>query len=264
MKRLGMCAAGLIVALISIPSDSCIASIIHVGDYLRMYDGPGSGNGGEFKVRSNPTDLGSNANWLASPVDFHTFCVEINETMSFGTTYRVGGIGLKTVATGRSLKRGVAWLYEQFWQQNNRGLLSTGTTTIGGQSYALSGSSREDDARSLQLAVWRLMGEVNSSYSGQSGSTAVKAKATALVNAAVAQFTSYIGGAYADVAASETSVRVMNLRRYASDGDQTDSNGNRYFNVQDQLVMIPEPGSIAVWGLLALCGLGIRSNRRRS
>ncbi len=225
------------------------ASVIKQGDYLRIYDGPGTGNGGEFKVRfgsSNPNNTG----WGNIPFAFHTFCCELSEDIALGnTTYRVAGISMNTMITEpKALSKGAAWLFQSFWDNTNRGLASVGSATVGGLSYALEGTTRNNDARAVQLAIWHMMGWIDSNFTGQSGSTYEKNKAAQLVANASAQF----GGAHLSAAsANETRVRIINIQNL--DGT----------NRQDQLVVIPEPGSILVWGVLALASVGLNNRRRK-
>lgn len=252
---------GIAIAILLIPA-SAFASIVSKGDYIRFDNGPGTHNGGEFLARVSSTNLG-NSGWASKSVDFHTFCVEVNENIGFGQTYHVGKIGMVTVASGVSLTRGAAWLYEDFWSSTNRGIATTGLADLGSVPYSISGACREDDARSLQLAIWRFMGQVGPGFSGQSGSAAVKAKAQLYLDAAIAATNSFTGGAFGAAAASETRVRVMNIRKYATNGDQVDRFGNRYFNAQDQLVVIPEPHALVVWSVLGAASLVAVPRKKR-
>src|SRR5690606_18432068 len=98
-----------------------------------------------------------------------TFCVELAETFTCNTQYKVGNISRKMGAT--------AWLFSKFIEGFNAG----GDFVIGARPYGLSNASRHaKDARSLRLASWRISGQ--SSYSG-----AIKNKADDWINLANGQ-----------------------------------------------------------------------------
>lgn len=222
-----------------------------VGAHIKLYDGPGSGNGGEFKVSVN-YDPAHGTTFVADA--FRTFCVELSESIAFGGTYKV--MSITTATTSRmNLTVQAAALYRAFWD----GIGTTGTTSLLGQEYRRTyrpngtySSDYQQDARSLQLAIWKAMGWDRTTFwtSGGYGTEYNRnAKAKSLVDAANL------------VAAGEGpdsdffGVRIMNL---------TGRTGTGHY--QDQLVVIPEPRSLAIWGL-TIVGIGsaiyLRLRRRQ-
>lgn len=79
---------------------------------------------------------------------FVTFCVELDETLTFGTAYAIGGIGNTTVATGKSLSSEVKYLYYNYRTGKLDDLFPAFTY----------GDSK--DERTLQGAIWKWMGWV--------------------------------------------------------------------------------------------------------
>ncbi|MEJ5359047.1 MAG: PEP-CTERM sorting domain-containing protein [Desulfobacterales bacterium] len=82
----------------------------------------------------------------AKGASFATFCVELDETISFGTAYTIGGIGNTTVASGKTLSPEVKYLYYNY--------------RIGNLDALYPSFSYDDaaDQRTLQGAIWRWMG----------------------------------------------------------------------------------------------------------
>lgn len=229
-----------LVAVIAghLAASSTLASIVapKVGALIKLYDGPGNGNGGEFKVNvKNPGASGFTND------SFRTFCVEISEHISFGTTYKVKSITNKTDQSGKTLTARTAALFQGFID----GLGSTGVTKILGIDYRRNSVSHQNaDGRSLQLAIWKSMGwdsEAIWTTGGYKNEFQNNSKANLWYNAILPPDSS-----------SYSRVGIMNL---------SDSNGNG--NYQDQLVIVPEPFSIVIWGLVALGSMGSLCFRRR-
>lgn len=177
-----------------------------------------AGNGGEFKAVTTPSlgkiNLGT----------FQTFCIELNEHLSFGGTYNyrinsgaVAGGTSETVAldpnTGLSMDNisaGTAYLYANY-RAGNAGF------TVGSLT----------DAANLQNAIWYLENEI-----GSIGG------ANPYYNAAIAHYTTLAaaradsGGAYGVVA--------LNL-----------FTGNDEVH-QDVLGIVPEPTTLVAGALMAL------------
>ncbi len=223
-----------VVALIVFSVSQANASLVN--SLIKLQDGPGSGNGGEFKVYLQPNN---------TTAFFHTFCCELSEVISFGTTYKIQNLSTTTVLSGKSLTTDTAWLFASWWNGSNKGLTNSGTFNLGSQSYAL-GGGRNADARSLQLAIWYTMGWNSASIwtsGGYAAEYALNAKAqTWVTEAQNVESSSY---------STDFGVRVMNL---------TDSNG--FGNFQDQLTLVPEPGSFLIWTMVA-AGMGSVVSRRR-
>lgn len=233
-KKLQMLSVALITSVLLVSSAD--ASI-----YVKLFNGPGNGNGGEFKLAIDQNYNGT----FAADINTRTFCVEITENISFGTAYKVAGITTGTVLSGKALTLETAALFKAFYS----GIGTTVASTILGVNYRRSADENDAnynaDARSLQLAIWHTMGWHTTWSSSYANEYAADTKAQAFVAAA----TTYAGNNFD---AGFYGVRVLNL---------TNSSGSQ--NFQDQLTVIPEPGSIAIWGLLTLGVAGISNKRRR-
>jgi len=124
------------------------ADPINVGDVIKLYDGPGTTGGGEFKVYKDGVYL------------FDTFCVERDEYFSFGQALTVAGISDRAIyggvgEEGDPLDPRTAYLYTQF----RAGTLS---------NYDYNNfTERVNDANSLQLAIWVIEGELTSTSDAQ-------------------------------------------------------------------------------------------------
>lgn len=230
---------GLALAL-AMPASSLWAAIEQI--QLSRPSNFGAG-GGVFQV-TNAGTLGS----------FETFCVQLGEYISFGTTYYVDtddiGTTNDSLPIPQSLGAQAAWLYTKF--------LSTGGDAIN--------VSSSDEANAMQLGIWQGMGynagQIESAMIGHWGSSlgAVQTyisiiQSTILdvwINADFASYDSWMDINHIG------NVRIMNLL--------TVSGGH----AQDQLIMVPgpdpepgtvpEPATIAVWG--ALLGMGLVAAKR--
>lgn len=203
------------------------------------------GNGGEFKVRSitglSVPDQGTGVSDFVSPVSagvFQTFCLELGVSITLGATLQFdlnteSVQGTKT----RALTNEVAYLYTQF----SRGSLS---------SYDYNtGAGREDDAQSLQDAIWYLQG--GGTYNSGSNTFTDGDWLTEGVLSADSKtwIKEATNAGWTDIG----DVRVLNVYKIV--------NGTRV-DEQDQLVMVPLPPA-ALTGLMLLGGLGLIGMRRR-
>jgi hypothetical protein len=231
MKSTGLAALlGALVAAVVFAPVTAQAQLA-VGDTIKLYDGFGASPGGEF----NADIVGT-----AATPDFLTFCVEKNETFTYGQSLQVAGISTAAVLGGVDggspdpLDARTAYLYTQF---------SLGTlSTLGASAHYFSDpSERAANATSLQLAIWFIEEEI-----------AALSDAQALAWVAEAQG-EIDGGRWSGLG----NVRVLNLMKPAT------SSSMPPVRAQDQLYMapIPEPETYAM--LLAGLGLlGVVARRR--
>jgi len=204
---------------------------------IRLFDGYGTTNGGEFDVRDVGTiPVPFVTNVAQSSYDFVTFCIERNEYIAYNTPYSVV---LNTAAIGGGVAGGnpdpldakTAYLYTRF---------TDGTLS----NYNYAGSSRNASADELQEAIWYIEQEV----------TSINGQALAWYNEAVAAVAP--GGSwYTNWGNTIGQVRVMNLYTAGHAGEFAHQK-------QDQLVRIPAPGAV-VLGALGLSLVGW-VNRRKS
>lgn len=200
-------------------------------------------NAGEFIVKADASlGLAAGTADSLSADTFESFCLELNEHISIGSSY-VATINTAAVSGGVGggnpdpLGESTAWLYTQF----RTGALDyaySGTvniaTTAGMESF-----NRNDTARALQLAIWLLEDEIGS-LSEQAASAKERRLAQVYVDQANTNGVGFGLGR----------VRVLNMR---------DTHGG---NHQDILALVvPLPGSAAMGGL-ALAGLAGRRRRR--
>jgi hypothetical protein len=146
-------AVGMIVVLLGLMLISPVvyADNIQVGNWIKLYDGLGTTNGGEFEVfKSNGGQNGS-----YSDQDFTTFCMESNEYLSYGGALYVAGINKYADGGGSGGSVGgqdpldpkTAYLYYNFRMGN------LATLTGGAWSYNNAGID------ALQKAIWFIEGE---------------------------------------------------------------------------------------------------------
>jgi len=200
------------------------------------------GNGGEFRAVGNNPGLDSVINWSAYSTStkgtvtattdgsswgyssglsgqeyFQTFCIEVNEEFTPGTTYNVSlsqnAMYGSQPPGGDPISIGTAWLYSQF-----------AAGTLIGYNY-IYGSGRETTAGALQQAIWWLEAEPGGVNTGLAG--------TFLAEAQVA-----VGGDITRNANGAYGVDALNLGAPGA--------------VQDQLVVVPEPTTVVAGALLLL------------
>ena len=197
---------------------------LKVGDIISLSDGPGTTNGGEFKVNLvSPTS--------ASDI-FRTFCLEKNEYFSWNQQLTVDGIsdyatggggGAFVDADGISkdfLRDETKYLYYHFYVKD-----------LTGYHYG-----DDQSANELQMAIWYLEEELGT-YTDFT------------FNPAFNKFTQL---AFNQVSAGNKigidKVKVLNLTKPGG-------------NAQDQLTVVPEPGALLSLGIVLL-GLGGITRRR--
>ena len=205
----------LISFLLLAAATSVWAYPFEVGDVITLHNGPGTTNGGEFIIKENGT------------VIHNTFCLEKQETFSYGQELTIESISDYATAGGGGATAGMdyisvqtRYLYYHFF--------------IGDLQYYDYNNAvlREQDANELQRAIWMLEGEIS-----VAGNYFID-----LVEQVKSEPTS-------NWTAGIDRVKVLNLIK--SDGS----------NAQDQLTVVPEPGTLLSLGVVLL-GLGGITRRR--
>ncbi len=154
---------------------------------------------------------------------FATFCVELDETLTFGTAYTIGGMGPVTVASGKTLSPEVKFLYYNYRTGNLDDLFP-----------AFSYNDARDE-RTLQGAIWKWMGWT------------VPAGQLGYFDDVL--YASLTGDALKGLGSDIDNVVILNI---------IDSKRN---NRQDVLAMVPEPATFLLLGL-GLFGLSTLGRRK--
>lgn len=235
---------------------------------VTLYDTPyndTSGGGGEFAAVSDFDFLqfyNSKATYdPTGPVGmgFGTFCLEYSEHINYGVSYYAvinygavsGGQNVNNMSPSANgmdrISKGTAWLYSQY-----------AAGTLAGYNYGTTGESlnnRRQSSRLLQLAIWYLEGEIALSYSERNSNP--------FLSLANTKYGSYLAAAanadivtYGSVQGVEYGVVALNL--YTGYDPAT---GKYSGKAQDQLAIIPEPGTM-IAGTLLLLPFGLRIARR--
>lgn len=230
-----MAVAALVLSAVAVAAEAgTIKLTVDPSNYSGDY------GAGEFKVLEftggsiGPIDADTNAPGGV----FQTFCAESNENIAFSTTYD-WTMSDSAVAGGYSggspdpLSAEAAYLFTQFWN----GTLTDYDFTLG--------SGRSDSATALQLALWKLEGEIQPGdlTTAYNGNTQAQDWVTLATNAVSDGDWSGIGN-----------VRVLNL-----------TNQQTGANVQSVLVVIPlPPAALLGLGLMTAMGAVGAIRRRRN
>jgi hypothetical protein len=135
MKKVLIISIFALVSLISLPV--AFGYPVYQGDLVRITDGPGNTGGGEFVVTKSAINF-----------SFNSFCLERNEYISMGSTYKVGSIDTSVIAGGFGggspdpLDARTAYLFYHF--------------SIGDLAEYY---GDETSANALQNAIWFIEGE---------------------------------------------------------------------------------------------------------
>jgi hypothetical protein len=134
-----------VIILVIVSATGVFAYPVYEGDLIKLKDGPGTTDGGEFRVYD---DSGT---YL-----FNSFCLETDEYISFGSLYLVKSITDKAINGGSGgpspdpLDPKTAYLYYHF-----------AIGDLKGYNY---GSGRAASANDLQKAIWFIEQEKGGVY----------------------------------------------------------------------------------------------------
>jgi hypothetical protein len=127
--------------------------IVSVNDQIKLFDGPGTGNGGAFKLYNyGPLGTATPTNW------FETFCLETNEFFNPGSLLKVADISYEArnggagggVGGADPLNSKTAYLYTQY--RENQAALD------GASGWASADAVVRGTA--MQQAIWELEDEL--------------------------------------------------------------------------------------------------------
>lgn len=158
---------------------------------------------------------------------FQTFCVELTENISIPGNYTVQGISTVTISGGKSLTEDIALAYTAF-RGDYDGALSKG----------------EDWWAGLQYFIWMEMYSNDEAFLRSKTSNAWVNYAKSQYDTSVSSWIAGAGNTYN--LSGYGNVRIANLGA----------------NVQDQLVLVPEPATMGLMGL-GLAGLAVARFRRK-
>ena len=263
MKTLFSAAAA--IALVVVNSGLSIAAIefATVNDTIKLYDGLG-GRGGIFYVDvlgAGNVSTTAPFNGSSPYYDFPTFCVEIEEHITPGSsnTYFVDNVSDTTVSGNKKLGSFAAWLYTEY-------LEAVTSPAAAGLELVSNWGTTASHANAIQRGIWLSMGY---SISDADGAIDGSGYDSAFFGSL---FQAYKDSAWSDTATHNVGndwnygyvtgqVAIMNLTNGTVRGGS---------KAQDQLVInpelppgggapVPEPMSLLVWSLFAVCigGCGV-------
>lgn len=233
MKKAAVVFAAVMVTLLTVPPAS--ADYIQNGEEVIVQAGaPRQGTGGPFKLVAD-TD---NNRWV------HAFCIEKQEFITLNGKYYATTMDEGAIYGGPANNPG-GLTYDPITKGTAQLMLDwVSGSSIAGDPYA--NTAAQNNA--IQEAIWILEGEQSTS--------------TPLAESIYNFYAGNIQGGVDDGLENYTgtAVRVINL--WTSAGDAYTWGGRAQSMV---VVMVPEPASVAVWGLLATAlGGGLYMRRRRS
>lgn len=211
---------------------SAAQASIEVGDTINLHNGPGS-NGGVFNLYK-----GSHGG--SEVFEIKTFCVQISQGIYFHTDYTIDNISQEN-DDGAVLQDKTKWAYGLFLDDDFVDVLATHgyTGTYAGASTNLpTNNAGRDLANAIQKFIWEGVG--TGLGTGGIGSNYNNSLYDALGTGWAALNSTWV---------DPGRVAVLNIA-----------------GRQDQLYRlpaqnVPEPTSVAVWGLLGVCTMG-RRNRK--
>jgi hypothetical protein len=208
--------------------------------------GQSAGNGGAFDWQvaqlGHPlADYGSDPPTVGE--HFTTFCVELTQYISEGTTYKVKADPFEPIAGGPANTSGKTWI-------DLSGVFLFEKWSDGQLSW--SGHTGSQIAAAVQTSIWKSEGYSNSSISTYGNLTA---------SLYTAQITTWLNalGYTSDWTPDSTKVVELTTLTGGSAQDQI-----ALVNMPDQpeTPVVPEPASILVWLLLGLSVSGVMFARR--
>lgn len=210
---------------------------VEVGDWIKYYDSTGNLTG-EMAVYASDSHYGTYTYM------YNTFCLEISESMSYGSAYYVNDISDSAVRGGTDgdggatpgrdpLSIGTAYLYYNFY-----------VGTLAGYNY---GSANSADA--LQIAIWYLENEITS-YSTGWHNYGGWYEVTQTVHDLVQSFLDAAStSGWTDIG----TVRAVNITTSYGECRQSSL-------IAERMVVTPEPLTVSLLGL-GILGLGLMRRR---
>ena len=240
LKRGLLFGAMLACSMLSVSTASA-AFTVSAGQTIKLYDGPGNVNAGEFIVKHQSDSYASEK--------FRTFCIQTNEFLSLGETLTIAAIADFSVAPPNSIKATTSALYREFM----RGMAAAGNTAnfagfILGQTYTFNANTVAGIARAgeLQQAIWNFQGQgvySNDFVTAANGLGFGVAAATTLLGTNLQTY------GY---------VQALQLKR----ADGSNGQDQLYWDGRGQITDVPEPASMALWATFALGGVLVARRRR--
>jgi len=210
---------------------------------VKLYNGYGTGPGGEFDVDvvTGPLSYQWNvANGLKNAIgEFGTFCIEKNANIAFGTLYTAtisdqAQLGGNNTSLGDPIDPRTAYLYTQY---------ASGTLSL--YPY-LTPAARETSGADLQQVLWFLENELKIGGVYAYVPNAANAALAGFSAQAMAWFTEADAAGWLDIG----NVRALNLWDLDTGAEK-----------QSQLILIPVPAAVVLGGLgIGLIGWWMRKS----
>jgi hypothetical protein len=185
--------------------------------------------------------LSSNTSNIVLPKKFITFCIELTQDISTGTSYQYSVVSVDKAPKPGSTQSG-----------DGMGTYKAGEIAKLWTAYYSSIGTDGDKAAGFQLAIWKIEYDWTSSSSQSTSFTTGNFRATDTSNNAITDATAMLK----DVIQYDSSLQAApNLWALSSDGTS---------GAQDQIVQsLPAPRSAYLAGIGALCLLGYGYLRRK-